>query len=86
MDENKIASELVEISRLLVAGPSAKQEYDSRYRDIQKMLRSIGSNLKKHSKNFEKEPMNWGYVGDLGHYREELKDISDSLSGSGEYA
>jgi len=61
------------------AGESAAQAYKRRSQEIAKFLTTLDKQLKKHAQDFKKNETNWGYVGDLGHIAEELKDLAEGL-------
>lgn len=54
---------------------SPKKEYEKREQEIKILLIKLKSKLKKHKIDFLKHPKNWGYVGDLGHIAEVLREI-----------
>lgn len=54
---------------------SAEDAYNKRYSNIQKLIKELSINLKKHEKNFKKEITNWAMAGDLGRLESDLKDI-----------
>jgi len=56
---------------------SAVERYKKNEKEIEKLLKSITTKLKKHKKGFSKKPLDWGYVGDLGYVMEKLEDIND---------
>jgi len=53
--------------------------YNNRYKEIVSYIASLNKFLKTHAKKFTQEPSNWGFVGDLGHVKELLKEITDFL-------
>ena len=53
------------------AASAYKKSYDS----ILKNLDKLKSVLKKHSVKQGKNPMDWGYAGDLGYIDDELTDL-----------
>lgn len=55
---------------------TAEEAYDERARDLEKMIADLQEVLKKHRADFEKSGSHdWGYVGDLGHYRAEIRGM-----------
>jgi len=57
---------------------SADSEYDKNKRKIGKILGSINKKLAYHDRRFDLAGgTDWGYVGDLNHVAELLKDIDD---------
>ena len=66
---------------------NAGAAYEIRKRAVNDMLKTLGSDLNKHRREWTgTDRRNWGYAGDLSHVRGVLKDIDDSLHGTGEYA
>lgn len=59
---------------------TAKETYHQRLTSIQKSIEILKSKLTEHNKSFEKRPGNWGYVGDLGHIDENLKNLVKFLN------
>ena len=58
------------------AKETAAQAYSRRSKEITDHIKRIQQALKKHAQKFKKEDRNWGYVGDLGHIADELKDLT----------
>ncbi len=58
---------------------TAKQTYIKDAKKVQSTITSIQRKLKKFDKEFEKEPLNWGYVGSQGHVLELLERINEFL-------
>jgi hypothetical protein len=56
---------------------TAKDIYQTRYAEIEKLVENLNKNLKKHSEDFKAEPENWGFSGDLGHIQEVLNSLGD---------
>jgi hypothetical protein len=54
---------------------TAKEAYKKNQTEIKKSISAINKYLIKHSKKFEKQPNNWGFVGDLTYIKETLKNI-----------
>ena len=65
-------------SKAIDAFLAAKAEIDA-------MLERLAALSANH---FETSPdeINWGHVGTLNHYRDRLRDITDSAFNEGEYA
>lgn len=80
MDNVKVASELVRLAQSLTA--TAASQYESRRREVDKLIKTLQTGLDKHEKKFAKDPDNWGYAGDLGRVEELLKEAVDFISGS----
>jgi len=55
--------------------------YARRLREIDMVLRDLKKKLDQHKKEQAKEPLNWGYAGDLGHVQELLAEINTFLQG-----
>lgn len=58
---------------------TAAEAYAERGNDIGALLDLISQELKVHAEDAAKTPKNWGFAGDLGHIRESLKEILQSL-------
>ena len=62
---------------------TAKEQADERYqelvKDVDRVMKSLHSRLKKHAQKQKKEPTNWGYVGDIGHVFEHLTDLDEFM-------
>ena len=55
--------------------------YASCREDIDTIMECIRLELDKEDKQAKEEPKNWGYVGDVRHVREELKEVLCFLMG-----
>lgn len=53
--------------------------YAGQQKEIGILLGRIAKGLRAHGKATATNPGNWGYVGDLGHVRESLKEIADFI-------
>ena len=58
-----------------IENSSPLEQYKKRELEIKTLLIKLKNKLKKHKKDFDKHPSNWGYVGDLGHIAAVLKEI-----------
>jgi len=58
---------------------TAAERYADHRNDIGIMLDLVGEELRVHAERASKDPKDWGYAGDLGHIRESLKRILESL-------
>jgi len=68
-------------------GKSAREGYDKAMWWIKDMLKTMDASVKKHQGEFfGTDQRDWGWAGDLSEVRAKLKDIDDSLHGTGEYA
>ena len=54
-----------------------ERKYSETANEIEMLLNTIKTKLKKHSAKFKQNSTNWGYLGDLAHIREELNNIDD---------
>jgi len=79
MNNKQIAEQIVKIAKGLVDGNDSDGTYKERQKEVQKLLKSIASKLKKHSDTQKKDPKNWGYAGDLGNIVEILKEADSFL-------
>lgn len=69
----------------------SKQSAATRYADQQaealELLKQIRAGLEAHKREAKTgRGINWGHVGDMGRYLEQLQDVADSLHNRGEYA
>lgn len=63
-----------------VAAPQAKDRYEDNTRAIKALLREITAGLVAHEREFKTSgSTNWGFVGDVGHIHELLKEVRDFL-------
>lgn len=62
-----------------LASQTADQAYTERWDKVQKLYKDIGSHLTRHKAEQHRDPMNWGYVGDLGKVLEDLGEIAEFL-------
>lgn len=69
--------------------------YAKHHEEINDLLGGIAKHLKAHAKDAAANPWgngedhkgpNWGHVGSVEHYRNQLQNIHDSLAGRGQYA
>ena len=58
---------------------TAAECYADRQQDIGVLLDLIAEELRIHAALAAKDPKNWGFAGDLGRIRENLKDVLESL-------
>ena len=61
------------------AEETAAECYAARQQDIGVLLDLIAEELRIHANSAAKGPKNWGFAGDLGRIRENLKDVLESL-------
>ena len=50
--------------------------YNENREEVEKLLLILEEKLKKHHSDFQENPKNWGYVGDLGYVKEILKEVT----------
>jgi hypothetical protein len=75
---------------------TALTTYNKHHGEIHELLKGITAAMKAHKKDANSHSWgpshaehmgpHWGHVGDLEHYRSQLQNIHDSLSGRGQYA
>jgi len=65
--------------------PTAIDTFIARKAEIDTMLARLQALSGDHF-NVAPEEVTWGHVGDLGHYAELLKQITDAAFHEGEYA
>jgi len=56
-----------------LTGEDAITEYKAKSREVRKLLSDLDKALTRHDKRQATNPMDWGYVGNLGHVLEELR-------------
>ena len=78
MKSQKIAKEILMIAKDFVS-IDAGAVYKKRQKDIDILMKEIGTGLKKHAKLQKEDPGNYGYEGDLGHVYAELVDLNNFL-------
>ncbi len=54
---------------------SADSDYKARYSEVERQIESIKRNLKDHSRSQAEDPLNYGFVGDLGQALSDLKNV-----------
>ena len=54
---------------------NAKQKYNERKKEIDKLIANIQKKLDKHGK----DEISWAHAGDLGHVKELLSEIDQFL-------
>jgi hypothetical protein len=59
-----------------LAGADAVTEYKAKSREVRKLLSDLDKAMTKHDKRQATDPMDWGFVGNLGHVVEELEEVS----------
>lgn len=61
-----------------------KMKASKRYNELRIKLENdlivLNEKLKKHQGDFNENPMNWGYVGDIGYVSERIDEILKFLS------
>lgn len=68
-----------------LAKTDALKEYEKKQAEIKKLLKQIDDGLRKHSQDAAQKPENWGYLGDLEHTENQLREIRDFICKMGEY-
>jgi hypothetical protein len=54
---------------------NTSKRYDELMIKLEKDLILLNEKLKKHQSDFNKNPANWGYVGDLGYVSERIDEV-----------
>lgn len=54
---------------------NAKETYKTRQKEVKSLIGQLQTTLKRHNLKFKKNETNWGYPGDLGHVKAELKEL-----------
>jgi hypothetical protein len=52
-----------------------KKKYTKHLDEIKKKIEILKEKLEKHQIEFEKNPSNWGYVGDVSYINEKLEEV-----------
>ncbi|MBI4930501.1 MAG: hypothetical protein HY841_07050 [Bacteroidetes bacterium] len=58
-----------------ITAATAKEAYEKRLKEVQFLLKQLNMKFKNHKVIFKKNPLNWGYVGDLTRISKELKEL-----------
>ena len=61
---------------------TAAETYAEREQDIAAILEWIETEMETHRERQGKAEGDWGHTGDLGHVRDELKNVLSFLSGA----
>ncbi len=56
-----------------------ERSYNTLKKRIKSEIQAINQKLKDHEKQFKNNSDNWGYVGDLNHIAELLKEIRNFI-------
>lgn len=59
---------------------TAAQAYQENAMAIDNLMRTIKNELFRHKHQAAAEPKDWGYAGDLTHYRELLQRIANDMT------
>jgi hypothetical protein len=52
-----------------------KRKYKQNISEIEEKIQLLQERLIKHSNQFENNPTNWGFVGDVSYVNEKLEEI-----------
>lgn len=52
-----------------------EEKYNKQQTQILSQLKSLKTSLKEHTKRFEKDKSNWGFLGDLNHITSVLNEL-----------
>lgn len=63
---------------------NASHDYAALHEEATRLARRILERL--DDGGMEPEGLHWGHVGSMAHYREQLRQINDSMFTEGEYA
>lgn len=73
--------------RNLASREGSLAKYEEKQAEIVKLLRQIAVGLQAHDRRASGQGgHHWGHVGDLTDIAAELREVSDRLNGTGEYA
>jgi hypothetical protein len=71
----------------LTRSAESLQAYEDKQAEIEKLLKRIAVGLQAHDRRASGQGgHHWGHVGDLTDIAAELREVSDRLNGTGEYA
>jgi len=59
---------------------NTSKRYNELMIKLEKDLILLNDKLKKHQSDFNKNPTNWGYVGDLGFVSERIDEVHKFLN------
>ena len=62
----------------------ATEIYIEKQTAVQTLLRQIEAQVGDHALQHADDPGNWGFIGDLGHVEEKLKEVRGFLLPAGE--
>ena len=62
------------------AGKMATRLYEQRQKDCERLVELLKTELQAHRERRGKDSVNYGFIGDLVHVREGLKDVVVFLS------
>ena len=65
--------------------PEIERMYEAKALEVQGLLRRFEAKLAEHAERFEKDPRNWGFVGDLGGWAELLRRMLGEEEGLDEF-
>ena len=65
----------LETQRKEKAQPTAKESYAREHKAVTALLNQFTAVLAGHAQRQSKDDRNWGYVGDMAHYREQLEEM-----------
>jgi len=65
--------------------PQALEAFIARKLEIDEMLARLQALSDEHF-NAQSDEINWGHVGTLEHYASQLKELTNSAFGEGEYS
>ena len=57
-----------------------QNRYKENREEIERFLLILKEKLEKHNSNFQENPKNWGYVGDLSYIKEKLEEITNFIN------
>jgi hypothetical protein len=75
------AMELVRAARELLGATDRTPQYRQKAGVVSRLIKELDKALTEHGKQQKGDTANYGYIGDLGHIEEELKELVRFLSG-----
>lgn len=75
---DKLTDILQEVDRSIVSkvkSQTADQAYKMQQKELDGLMKKFHQKLKKHASEQKKNPRDWGYPGDLGHYVEVFEEL-----------
>lgn len=72
-------NKLLRENTIIESAKSADEAYKQRLKEIDKLMKEVPKILKSHASKQKQDIKNWGYVGDLSYFVENMKELVDIL-------